>query len=62
MVRISYLPFICANYPEANGWVDSEFASVGDVMSWLAVNADDIELIWFKGESSWVDVREYLGL
>ena len=48
MVRISFLPFICDEYPDAYGWVDREFDSEKSMFAWLADNRACIEIVRFK--------------
>lgn len=60
MVRISFLPFICDEYPDAYGWVDWEFDSEKSMLDWLVENRDSIELVRFDGESVFVELADWL--
>ena len=60
MFQISFLPFICDEYPEASGWVDRTFESQRAAILWLKLNSERIDCVWFANCGERVDLAAFL--
>jgi hypothetical protein len=43
MTKLRFLPYICDEFPESEGWVEMEFANVSEASAFLAQRGGKID-------------------